>query len=258
MPSFEGIPFRNWRDYDYATARRALVSAMGQLCRHPLLKKEYGITPRCWVRRRIKDEDWYVWDSLRLLPTAGSRDFRKVPHLTLAIRRDDVFVRLNFPNEVKASERQMLADLGIEGLTQALRQTLAALRRELQGVSGWVPVVEVVQRHWDRGRSALPTYDARLSADLRTALPPARQSHGGGGPKYQPAWLQAAYGAFVPKPDANIRLGVGIVFPYEKCGWLAQPRSLDRFAHAWVGCRHLVDATNKNAISAARSDRGKP
>jgi hypothetical protein len=96
-----------------------------------------------------------------------------------------------------------------------------------------VPVFRGVQRRYRTQRS-IPSIDARIEFDLRTAFSSS------GGPKFQPHWLAAAYGAFVNK-NSNYQMQFGVVFPYEKSVEIKTSRAIDLIAEAWIGCKPVID-----------------
>ncbi len=75
--------------------------------------------------------------------------------------------------------------------------------------------------------------DARLDADLRTAVPGVQA-----GVKYQPQWLEAIYEVLVNK-RSNLQLGVDVQFSYE-CKLLRSPKAVDLFADSWKALLPLI------------------
>ena len=236
LTTFAGVPFGQGHPYSYPEAKDVLGLAMERLCRHPDLKTHLNIGPDCLADRAIKGQGWpYVWNVLVLRETGPPSSFEKVPHLTLGIRRDDVLVKINFPNQMKGEYRKRIVALGPEGFSDLLLRVEGGMRKSLRKALGFVPCLEVLQRRF-RHRSSPPTFDARLEADLRTALPYADR----GEVKHQPEWVRMAFSLFAKK-RSNLQLGVGAIFPYDRCARLKTPEALDDFAAAWIACKPVID-----------------
>jgi hypothetical protein len=104
----------------------------------------------------------------------------------------------------------------------------------LRKAPGATPWFRGVQRRYP-SQKAQPYIDAQIDFDLRTALP-SRQK-----PKAQPAWLAAAYGAFVRKRDTNYQIQLGAHFGYDRCPQLASASALELVAGTWLACKPLIE-----------------
>jgi hypothetical protein len=110
------------------------------------------------------------------------------------------------------------------------------LRRSLAVVEGAAPYAEIVQRHYPSQR-AEPITDARLQFDLRTAFKGPKRWRKS--VKRQPQWIEAVYSVLANK-HSNVQLGVGAIFPYERCPFVHTPEILDHVASVWLACKPLI------------------
>jgi hypothetical protein len=94
-------------------------------------------------------------------------------------------------------------------------------------------------RSWQDGmaptRSSPAISDALLYFDLRTAF-----ANGGHKQKYQPQWLDAAFGCLANK-IGNVEFQVGAAFPYRNCEATRGREILDGMSKAWIACKPMSD-----------------
>lgn len=59
--------------------------------------------------------------------------------------------------------------------------------------------------------------------------------------KQQPQWLEATYDALEER-NSNLQLGVGAIFPFERCLAVREPEILNHVAAVWLSCKPLIDS----------------
>lgn len=232
---FSGIPFNENEPYDYQEAKQILELAMEELRGRKDLVKQVNMNPKGRGRGAITGKNrTSVWDFLRLRGSKEDEPFTKYPHLTLGIQRDQVLVHITIPNEITASFRRNISNLGYETFEDLMRRVNRNLIKALRNAKGSAPWVEVVQRHYP-SRTAQAIFDARLAYDLRTAFPSSEKQI-----KIQPEWLSATFDALAKK-QSNLQVGVGANFPYRTCSVIKSPKILDYIAGTWIACKPLLD-----------------
>ncbi|MBK6005948.1 hypothetical protein JJB11_07555 [Ramlibacter ginsenosidimutans] len=206
LTTFTGIPFSAEEPYSYMEAKRLLRLLMDGLRDRSDLHRVLGVNLRRKGRGSIKGKvSFSVWD---MLPLAGDdENFTRAPHLTVGIRSTEAVAQLTIPDRVSQPTRRLLIGADVTDFEAGLNEFVRSVRRVLQRDSGAKPYVEVVQRHWPRGRAAPSTYDAEIVFDPRTI-------RGDGKIIQQFEWIQAAFDAMQSR-KANLQLAVGVRFPYE-------------------------------------------
>lgn len=238
LTTFSGITFSSDNPYSYLEAKRLIKLAFAELKNRKRLRMELGIDPKLPGRGAITGKDApSVWDCLRLKKSSAENTFTSYPHFTLSIRRDDVFALVTVPNSIKPAFRKNILSLEQEGFIQIFEELGKNYRKVLQVEKNAVPWIEVLQRHYKSQRS-VPTIDARLAFDLRTAFESLQKESR---VKYQPNWMQAAYASMKDK-RANTQLAVGMVFPYTTCNTVTSDSILDLVEETWLGSKPLIDA----------------
>jgi len=233
LTAFSGIPFDDENPYNYVEARRVLRLAMQDLRQRSDLRKELGIDPEGPGRPAITGrEGSHVWDFIHV-KKAGDEQMTRVPHVTLAIHTDHALAITIIPHGMKSHFRRNLLELGPDGFFRLVKQIEKNLAKSLRNAVSYKPWMEVLQRRY-RTPSSLPTVDARLEFDLRTAFESQK-----GGPKLQSEWLRSAFSAYEHK-RSNLQLAVGAFFPYRSCAIMHSPKALDAFAAAWIACKPLL------------------
>jgi len=179
LTAFSGIPFDDENPYNYVEARRVLRLAMQDLRQRSDLRKELGIDPEGPGRPAITGrEGSHVWDFIHV-KKAGDEQMTRVPHVTLAIHTDHALAITIIPHGMKSHFRRNLLELGPDGFFRLVKQIEKNLAKSLRNAVSYKPWMEVLQRRY-RTPSSLPTVDARLEFDLRTAFESQK-----GGPKLQ-------------------------------------------------------------------------
>lgn len=230
---FDGLRFDDEHPYTYNEAKR-LLRLMGEELRKDKRLVKLGMDPegegRGAITGRAKDG---VWDFLPLRAAKGAALFTDHPHLTFNISRRAASAYITVPNGVKGGFRNRLKEIGRDGFLELARDLEENLRPIIKRAPGSKPNMYVVQRHFPSQRSS-GIEDARLSADLRTAVPKGQD-----GVKFQPEWFAAMYQALCEK-RSNIQFGVGVEFPYT-CEKVRSPEVLDLFAATWVGLGPVLE-----------------
>ena len=233
MTKFTGFPFGNSEVYNYLQAKRLLQLALDELRQREDLI-DLGINPKADGRAAITgSQEDSVWDYVQL--KGAPKIFTEYPHLTLSVERDRLVAAVTLPNEIQRRLRKRIIDLGYEGFHEVMAEIASNMSSNLHRYSGAAPILEARQRRYP-SRGSVPTTDARLTFDLRTAV--ACNSNGSK-VKFQPQWLQATFDAFVNK-RSNLQLAVGATFPYRTCKATAGRGILDGIAASWIGCSPLL------------------
>lgn len=232
---FAGFPFGRDNPFTCPEGKRVLGLAMGELKERRDLRDQLKMNPKASGRPAITGrQSDAVWDFLSLGPPGKVEYFTKYPHLTLNVVAQQVEAMVTVPNAVNSIMRSNLIEMGEDGFQQLVSHVLKNLKPLLGKHPGATPWCRGVQRRYPSQR-ATPYIDARIDFDLRTAVPQS------GSPKAQPRWLSAAYGSFVHKEGSNYQMQMGVLFRYDQCPELRNPKALDLVARAWLACKPLVD-----------------
>jgi hypothetical protein len=235
LTSFAGFPFGEKSPYSYLEAKRILGIALNDLRASPRLQNRLGVNPTHTGRGAITGRrETRVWDFLSVSRDPEGSAFTSHPHLTFGIDAEHVEACVTVPNAVNRAMKRKLASLGDDGFRAMLAQIVENMLPLLSKCSGAAPFFRGVQRRYPSQR-AQPFIDAAIDFDLRTAFQGAYK------PKYQPLWLQSAYGSFVNKQGANYQIQVGVRFRYDRCPELQADDSLQLLADAWLSCAPLLD-----------------
>ncbi len=235
LTMFSGFPFGHDQPFTYSEGKRVLELALGELrsCRD--LRDQLGMNPKVLGRPALTGrQSNAVWNFLSLSAAKDADNFTHYPHLTLAIRAQDIEAVVTVPNGVNKVMQHNLRQLGDAGFRHLVEKIVKNMKPLLRAHKGAMPCCRGVQRRYPSQR-ATPYVNANIEFDLRTAVP------SGGGPKVQPKWLEAAYAAFVNKQHSNYQIQLGVLFPYMRCPELRQPGAIDLIAAAWLACKPLVD-----------------
>ncbi len=236
LTEFTGFPFGKQQPYNYPQAKQVLSLAMKALREREDLRERLNIATGTDGRARITGrEATGVWDVLRFQHAPGG-NVNLHPHLTLVVDREFVLLLLVLPNGMKREYRRQLCELGTDGFMRLVREVLPRLDQVLAGAGGWVPWLELVQRHYP-SRSAEAVVDTRLEFDLRTL----ETGGAGTGVKRQPLWTRSAFETFCDRAGANVQLALGVKFPYGVCPALRRPEALDHLAAAWMAFGPVID-----------------
>jgi hypothetical protein len=234
---FAGIRFGKDDPYHYGEAKRLLRLALDELRTRKGLQRELDMDPKAEGRPAITGrEGTSVWDFLPLAKAHSAGNFAQYPHLTLSIQRERLLATVTVPNRIRRQFRHNLLAGGKEEFLELLGKVHNNLQRVLSEVEGAAPYAEILQRHYPSQR-AQPITDARLQFDLRTAFKgPKRWCKS---VKRQPQWIEAIYSVLANK-HSNVQLGVGAIFPYERCPFVHTPAILNHVASVWLACKPLI------------------
>ena len=232
---FAGIPFGKDEPYTYLNAKRLLGLAMDELRMREDLRCELGMNPKEKGRSAITGRDSNaIWDFLRLTDSNEAENFTEFPHLTFSVKQEQLQAQVTIPNGIRPKFRRNLLANGCEGFRELFYEVLREFESRLGTVEGAVPWVEMLQRRYPAQR-AEPLVNARLEFDLRTGFDGAWVPE----VKQQPQWLRAAFDSFSDK-NSNLQIGVGGVFPYDRCPATRTRDILDHVASAWLACKPLI------------------
>jgi hypothetical protein len=238
---FSGIPFGPANPYTYVQAKRVLGLLRDELCRDRRLEKRLGANLGGAGRPAITERDeTTVWDFIPLKEASGAQVFTQYPHLTFALHADYLEARVTIPNGIRSQLRTRLLGSSFETFQSLIHEVTDELRRALRHVSGAVPEVVVVQRHYQSQRSK-GIIDCLLRFDPRTSLP--KRSRVRGGVKSQPQWIRAVYEALASR-RSNIQFQVGASFPYRDCRIVGTPKITRAIADVWLACKPVLDGAS--------------
>jgi hypothetical protein len=235
LTMFAGFPFGRDHPLRYLEAKRLLGLAMDELRKRRDLKNILQMEPKLSGRPAITGSQTdSVWDFLRISASAATKMHTEWPHLTLGLAPQQVEVMVTVPNSVNSRLRRDLARLGEDGFRDLVGEILGNMKALLKDQRDAVPWFRGVQRRFISRRSSLT--DAQIDFDLRTAFPSK-------GPKTQPLWLSAAYGALTKKKGSNYQVQIGVLFKYDKCPAIRTLQAIDLVAKAWIACNPLLKLT---------------
>lgn len=233
---FDGIKFGKDNPYSYIEAKRLLRLALDELRSRSDLQEQLGMDPEGESRPAITGQKTArIWDFLRLKQARG-KNFTEFPHLTLSIHDDRLIAIVTVPNGIRREFRKNLLAGGRDQFRVLFQQLQRKLSQALEGATGAVPWIEVLQRRYPSQRSE-PIIDAVLEFDLRTAF---EGTSGLGNIKHQQQWLDATYEA-LSKRNSNLQLAVGAIFPFDRCPEVRKPGILNYVADVWLACKPLID-----------------
>lgn len=233
---FAGIPFGKDNPYNYGEAKRLLNLALDELRTRRDLQREVGMDPKGEPRGAVTgSEGTSVWNFLPLARARGEKNFTKFPHLTLGIEQKRVHASVTVPNGIRPQFRRNLLSGGGERFSDLILTVHENLRKSLAVVEGAEPHAEIIQRHFLNRREGIT--DARLEFDLRTVFKGPKRWRKS--VKRQPQWIDTVYSVLANR-HSNVQLGVGAIFPYERCPSVRTPAILDHVASVWLACRPLI------------------
>jgi hypothetical protein len=243
LTTFTGIPFSATEPYSYIEAKRLLRLLMEDLRSRPELHRVLGVDLGRKGRGSIKGKaSFSVWDMLPL--AAEGQDFTKAPHLTVGIRSTEAIAQLTIPDQVPQPARRLLIGSTPEDFEAGLNEFLDAIQPILASDSGAKPYVEVVQRHWPRGRAAPSVYDAELIFDPRTI-------RGDGKIIGQAEWVQAAFDSMHNR-EANLQISIGVRFPYGASHVVATSEFTDTVAAVFAAAGTIL-----RRLGSSKTKRGR-
>ena len=199
---------------------RILRLAMEELRKRDDLR-EMGIDPQR-PGRRLRDDE-VIWD---VLVFAVPDEWRASLHLTIGVGREYVTAMATLPNKALAKYRQPLTALGEQGLRLMAGKVLENMRPLLEDCPGMEPRLRFHHRRQPPPLTQ-PRMAAALDMDLQTCIDDV---------DFQHQWIDALRNRR-SKPEVQI----GARFPYRTCPAIAETRSLDFVARAWIACKPYID-----------------
>ncbi|MEM8834256.1 MAG: hypothetical protein AAGD00_00415 [Planctomycetota bacterium] len=233
LTMFDGLHFDDDRPYTWREGKR-LIRLLGDELQGRKDLHRIGVDPKGNRRSAITGRGGAgVWDYLPLRLARDASVFTDYPHLTMNIGAESCAASITVPNGVRGGFRSRLKSAGRDGFFELILDIEKRLRPVLHRSSGSRARVYALQRHYRSQRSA-GIIDARLEADLRTALPGSRRDA-----KYQPQWIDAVY-ELIAKKRSNLQLGFTVRFEYD-CEVVRSKRAIGLFADAWIGMAPAID-----------------
>ncbi len=244
LTRFTGIPFNSEYPYSYAKAKRLLRLMIQELKHNKKLVKELRIDPDLSGYKAIGGtEASFVWDFLRVTESKGEASFTKYPHLTLGISAESANMMLTIPNGVKNEIKNRLFELEYSDFIKVFSILLSSGKKVFALDRSVKPHARLVQRHYRTQRS-LPTQDALLSLDLRTAFKQKIKV----AEKFQPEWLKTAYDAMRNR-RSNLQFQVGFEVYYKDSKIIGTPKAIHLFEEALFALKPILDLLLDRSIS---------
>ncbi|MEQ8735655.1 MAG: hypothetical protein RIC29_12085 [Rhodospirillaceae bacterium] len=246
LTEFTGIPFSADQQYSYGEGKRLLKLIMAELRASKALTQNLNVDSNAPGRTAITGtNEQRVWDYLSFNSPASRKAFTKSPHLTLGLHADTLSVMFTIPNSVAPNIRRNLCSLNKDGFEHLLARVVA----NMESMSTWdeniQPWFNGQQRHYKSQRSP-PTIDAAIQFDLRTAIKVNLKADKKKIPvKYQPWWLDAAFGALTEKRESNYQVQIGALAPYDKVNVTRSNKCIDLIVDIWTACSPVIDEAFK-------------
>ncbi len=241
LTEFAGFPFGPGNEYNYPEAKRVLRLAMQELRGRRELERKLDADLAAEGRSAITGKAASaVWDFIPLRGARANDAFTKRPHLTLSIESDSVTAFITLPNGMATSLRRNLIDLGEEGFLEVVGKVEANLRGVLRQVPDAVPWFRALQRHY-RSQRAVPTVDADLQFDLRTAVSRGK-AKARSRVSVQSQWLRAAFDVCAHR-RSNYQIQIGARFPFGAGATKLGTRDATVLvSDAWIACKPILRA----------------
>lgn len=229
---FDGLRFDAENPYTSREGRR-LIRLLGHQLQSRKDLHKIGVDPKGSRRSAITGRGTEgVWDFLPLVVARDAKEFTHFPHLSFGLSQLWAVAAVTVPNGVKGGFRTRLRECGAERFVELITGLEKRLRPIIRRSRGSKPSIYVTQRHFKSQRSS-PIVDARLEADLRTAVPGVQQ-----GVRFQPQWLCAIYDMLVNK-KSNMQMGIEVRLSYD-CAIVRSAKAEDLFADSWKALASLV------------------
>jgi hypothetical protein len=239
LTHFSGIPFGPDRPYTYLEGKRLLRLAMHELRAKKVFERTLGADLKGGSRGAITGSMGSdVWDFIPLRVARKGDIFTKSPHMTLSIGWDRLYPLVTIPNGIRSTLRQPVLDLKRDGFRDLVCDIVRRMCDVMRECPGAQPMIRVVQRH-SRTQRSKPIQDALIHFDMRTALLPTERRRDRSRVKYQPQWIDAAFGAFSRKAS-NLQLELGLWMDYDRCPEVRTRKALDLVTAAWLSCKPLL------------------
>lgn len=234
ITEFSGISFNS---YSYLEGKRLLRLLMKKIRQDKKFMKTMGLVDS--EGRHAISDDERVWDYIRFSSRDGrERDFNEYPHCTVAMGSKYAEAHITFPNSMDAVSRKNLCGDSLDSFLNKLSQVNLEIKKELNGVPGYKPILRIVQRRYPSQKSTA-IIDGLMEFDLRVAFGD-KSPDKGPAIKRQPQWANAVFDMLQNK-RANIQLQIGVIFPYESCEQL-KGRDADKlFINSFRALKDFVD-----------------
>lgn len=202
LTQFEGIPFGS-EDYSYGKAKGCLNAFVGELKKHPELKRIYPNADITKGRGAITGEEQSeVWDCIPL--ENGEENFTKQPHLSFVIKPDWTQVQITLPNQAKGEYWRALTSRDKEKLSELLLTIHERFKKKQPKNSKLM--VQVLHRHYKPGDRRIGVRDGEIYFDVDCLLGKEKKSD----PKVKTftAWLDALDGILKDRSKANRQIAI--------------------------------------------------
>lgn len=249
LTKFAGIPFSREYQFNYVEAKRVLGLLFSELKKSKRIKK-LGVDPALPGRGAIRGfNESSVWDFMRLNVSRGAKSFTKHPHLTIAIRSDNVLALVTLPHGVKPLIRNRIFGRGQTFFNKFIFAIAKNMKEVIKLDSSVKPFAKVVQRHY-HNQSSPAVEDSILCYDLRTVVATNKRI----AQKYQPEWLETTYNVMTSK-KSNIQFEVGIEIKYDKSKIIATPKAVELFEKTFISLKPFIDIALKKAVKGRYTGR---
>lgn len=180
-----------------------------------------------------------LWDFLKFKPRdEKAKFFIHYPHCTVAIGETYCEAQITFPNGISSSLKKRLCGDSLEDFLNRLEQANDSIKKELKGVSGYKPIIRVMQRRYTSQKS-IPIVDGKMEFDLRVAFGDEKPERGAA-IKKQTEWVSAVY-ELLQNKKSNIQLQIGVMFPYDDCSALKNRDADKLFINSFRALKGFVD-----------------
>ncbi len=234
ITEFSGISFDS---YSYLESKRLLRLLMKKIRQDKKFMKAMRLIDS--EGRHAISDDGHVWDYIRFSSRDGmERNFNEYPHCTISMGSKYAEAHITFPNSMNAGSRKNLCGDSLDSFLKKLSQANLEIKKELNEVHGYQPILRVVQRRYPSQKSAA-IMDGLMEFDLRVAFGDESPDRGPA-IKRQPQWANAVFDLLQNK-KANIQFQIGVIFPYEGCEQL-KGRDADKlFISSFRALKGFVD-----------------
>ncbi len=234
LTMFDGIHFSKQQPYAYRSAKLLLRNLTSELRKIKKLK-EIGVDIDDTGRHAITgNTGTHVWDYLTLRPKKESGSFTDWPHFTVSFNAQSTNVRLTLPNGMKTHLKNNLRSLEQDEFCNLLRQTTKNFKKCLGKSNDWIPIIQLIQRHFKSQRSK-GIADGEVNADLRTM--DGDTTHG---IKANPYWVNGIFESWKNNRGPNIQMQVGVSISNES-NTLGDKSAVQLLANCMLALKPVID-----------------
>lgn len=235
ITEFSGISFD---PYSYLEGKRLLRLLMKKIRQDKNFIKTMGLVGD--EERHAISNQTVLWDFLKFKPRDGKvKNFIHYPHCTVGIGETYCEAHITFPSAIDATLRKRLCGDSLEDFIASLSQANDSIKKELKGVSGYKPIIRVMQRRYPSQKS-IPIMDGKMEFDLRVVFGDAKPEKGPA-IKRQIEWVSAVY-ELLQNKKSNIQLQIGVMFPYDDCAALKSRDADKLFVGSFRALKGFVDS----------------